>query len=73
MIDCSAPPAELRQRLLAREQRGRDASEAGIQVMERQLEADQPPGDAELPCLMTAESGEGADTLWRRLRRLVDG
>src|SRR5690606_30957624 len=38
IIDCQASPATLRERLLQRQTRADDASEAGIDVLQRQLE-----------------------------------
>ena len=37
ILDCRASDAEIRRRLIRRQQLGRDASEAGIEVMESQL------------------------------------
>jgi aminoglycoside phosphotransferase family enzyme/predicted kinase len=71
IIDCSAPPEQLRQRLVAREKRGQDASEAGVRVMENQLTVDQPPADAELAYRVEADSGDDAASLWRRLQQIV--
>lgn len=71
IIDCSAPPTVLRQRLLAREREATDASEAGVRVMEAQLGVVQPPGGVELARRMAADSGEDAGPLWRRLRGLI--
>jgi aminoglycoside phosphotransferase family enzyme/predicted kinase len=71
IIDCSAPPDQLRQRLVAREQHAHDASEAGVRVMENQLAVDQPLAGAELAYRVAADSGEAADTLWRRLQQTV--
>jgi predicted kinase len=71
IVDCNAPPDQLRQRLTLREQRGQDASEAGVRVMENQLKVDQAPADAELAYLVAADSGEDQDLLWRRLQQRV--
>lgn len=49
IIDCQASPATLRQRLRLRQHRGDDASEAGIEVMKRQLESVEPFSADELP------------------------
>lgn len=72
IIDCEAPAAVLRQRLLAREQQAGDASEAGIRVMEKQLEINQAPGKDELAYRVAAHSDEDANTLWQRLRQLTE-
>ncbi|MDH5172580.1 MAG: ATP-binding protein, partial [Gammaproteobacteria bacterium] len=69
IIDCSAPPEQLRQRLTTRERDQRDASEAGVRVMENQLKVDQAPAGAELLYTVLADSSEDQDTLWRRLQQ----
>ena len=73
IIDCKAPPGRLRQRLLEREQHGRDASEAGVRVMESQLAVDQPLAGVELAHRMEADSAEDAQLLWQRLQQLAAG
>jgi hypothetical protein len=70
IIDCLARPDLLRERLLERERLGRDASEAGVAVMEKQLEADQPIAGEELPHRLPAESGEDGEALLARCRTL---
>ncbi len=42
IIDCQAPESELRKRIAARKDKQRDASEAGIEVLENQLRDYQP-------------------------------
>ena len=69
IIDCSAPPEQLRQRLTTRERDQRDASEAGVRVMENQLKVYQAPAGAELLYTVLADSAEDQDTLWRRLQQ----
>ncbi len=71
IIDCKAPPEQLRARLALRERAARDASEAGVRVMESQLRVDEPLGDAELAYAMAADSGEDQDTLWARLQLIA--
>jgi predicted kinase len=73
IIECRAPNEVLRQRLAKREKQGRDASEAGVRVMENQLAVDQPPAGDELPFTMAADSGEDAPVLWQRLRAQCAG
>ncbi|MEE4143639.1 MAG: AAA family ATPase [Halieaceae bacterium] len=69
IIDCSgAPRARLRDRLEQREREGVDASEAGVTVMEDQLEVDQALADVELAHRMAVDSGESADVLWQHLQ-----
>jgi aminoglycoside phosphotransferase family enzyme/predicted kinase len=47
ILDCAASPAELRRRVAARERAGRDASEAGLAVLEHQLRTHEPLDRAE--------------------------
>jgi len=42
VLDCRAPEAALRERVAAREREGRDASEAGLAVLEHQIAAAEP-------------------------------
>ncbi len=58
IVGCEASPDELRRRILEREQRGADPSEAGLQVLERQLRTVEPLGDDERACLLAADAGE---------------
>lgn len=69
IIDCTAPPAQLRARLLERERQGQDASEADVAVMQRQLGMDQPLSPDELACRLPADSSEDATLLWQRLQQ----
>jgi predicted kinase len=71
IIDCKAPPQQLRERLALRERAAQDASEAGVRVMESQLQLDEPLGDAELTRAMAADSGEDQDALWSRLQLIA--
>jgi len=72
IIDCTASPDELRQRLLTREKEAQDASEAGVRVMESQQEVDQPPAGDELLHRMEAHSDQDASTLWRQLQSVCN-
>ena len=69
IIDCVAEPDQLRERLLARERRGRDASEAGVAVMEAQRAALEPVVGEELAHRLRVSSGEAADVMWERFRQ----
>jgi uncharacterized protein len=71
IIDCRAEPAQLRQRLIARERAKQDASEAGVAVMESQLQVDQPLTDQELNCRLSVHSSEDAQVLWQGLQDLL--
>lgn len=57
LLDCTADPDTLRARVAARRARGDDAAEAGIEVLERQLQFDEPPTIDENP-LKTADDGD---------------
>jgi uncharacterized protein len=48
MIFCHAEPAILRQRIQSRNAAGTDPSEAGLEVLDKQLQSFEPPGDEEL-------------------------
>lgn len=48
IVSCTAPDAELRTRILAREQSRADASEAGLEVLARQRDASEPASRDEL-------------------------
>ena len=62
LLDCSADPDTLRERVAARRARGDDAAEADVAVLERQLCYDEPPGVDEQP-LRTSSDG---DLKWLR-------
>jgi predicted kinase len=47
ILDCTAPPDELRRRILSRTRKGRDASEADLAVLEQQLRTAEPLDRAE--------------------------
>ena len=47
ILDCTAPAAELRRRIVARDKAGRDASEASLAVLEQQLARHDPLDGAE--------------------------
>ncbi|MFO1422579.1 MAG: AAA family ATPase [Candidatus Competibacteraceae bacterium] len=49
LLDCVADPDTLRARVAARRARGDDAAEADVEVLERQLQYDEPPGADENP------------------------
>jgi len=48
IVSCTAPDAELRARILAREQARSDASEAGLEVLARQRDSSEPASRDEL-------------------------
>ena len=71
ILDCAAPPDELRRRIMARARKGRDASEADLGVLERQLVTAEPLDRAErrhVVAVDTKRSIRYAD-LASRLRR----
>ena len=57
LLDCTADPTLLRERVAARRQRGDDAAEADVEVLERQLQYDEPPAADENP-LQTHGDGD---------------
>jgi aminoglycoside phosphotransferase family enzyme/predicted kinase len=69
ILDCIADPDEIRRRLAAREEEGQDVSEAGIHVMEQQLEHLEPLMGAELASRVAVDSSRAADELWEALTR----
>lgn len=56
ILDCTASPAELRRRVRARRQRGRDASEADLAVLEHQLATQEPLDPAERRSAVTVDT-----------------
>jgi len=68
IVDCIAPPEQLRQRLVERERHKQDASEADVAVMEQQLGVDEALAGEELACRLEADSSEDADALWQRFQ-----
>jgi hypothetical protein len=73
IIDCIAPPEQLRQRLVERERHKQDASEAGVAVMEQQLDVDQALTGEELGYRLEADSSEDNATLWQRFQNQCFG
>jgi hypothetical protein len=73
IIDCIAPPEQLRQRLVERERHKQDASEAGVAVMEQQLDVDQALSGEELDCRLEVDSSEDANVLWQRFQHQCFG
>ena len=59
---CTAAPAVLRARVAARERDGRDASEAGLAVLERQLATSEPLAQDEAGHTMNIDAARGAGT-----------
>ncbi|HWN37562.1 MAG TPA: AAA family ATPase [Gammaproteobacteria bacterium] len=56
ILDCTASPAELRRRIVARSAKGRDASEADLAVLERQLSLAEPFDRAERRHAVTVDT-----------------
>ena len=57
ILDCTASAAELRRRVVAREQAGRDASEATLAVLEQQLRTHEPLDPAERRSSVAVDTG----------------
>jgi aminoglycoside phosphotransferase family enzyme/predicted kinase len=70
IIDCRVGETELRRRLTERERRGRDASDAGVAVMESQLSELEPLTGIERACAITNPASEDSTALWREVQRL---
>jgi aminoglycoside phosphotransferase family enzyme/predicted kinase len=75
ILDCRAPAGELRQRLVAREHRGGDASEATLEVLAGQREGAEAFDDGERRCALDADTGGRSDALvaaleWRIAERV---
>jgi aminoglycoside phosphotransferase family enzyme/predicted kinase len=68
ILDCVAPSGEVQRRLQEREQRGNDASEAGVRVMLSQQANAQPLTAREQRYQVQASSTASAGELWRRLQ-----
>jgi aminoglycoside phosphotransferase family enzyme/predicted kinase len=74
IVACSAPESALLERVIAREQAGRDASDAGASVLRQQLQRDTQIGDEppdEIVRVDTATEASTAAGLRRVLDRLV--
>jgi aminoglycoside phosphotransferase family enzyme/predicted kinase len=61
IVHCVAEPALLRQRLERRQAAGRDASDAGLAVLEWQLRSFQPPRPGELARVVSCTPEDSAD------------
>lgn len=61
ILACEAPEADLRQRLTLRQAEGRDASEAGVAVMEQQRQILEPLTQAELALTTTVDTTQPID------------
>lgn len=57
IVSCRAPAAELRARVAARERAARDASEAGLAVLEHQLATEEPLDEGELAHAVLVDAG----------------
>lgn len=58
IVSCTAPPEELRRRLARREAGGRDASDAGVAVLENQMLTGEPLDESELSRVVCIDTGE---------------
>jgi predicted kinase len=71
ILYCTAPLEVLRERLAQREKEGRDASEAGVAVMQDQLSALEPLSEDELALSLEVDSSTTSEDLWRRFQALL--
>jgi uncharacterized protein len=71
ILDCAAPPSELRRRVAARGRARRDASEADVAVLEHQLRTHEPLDGMERRAAVTVDTSRPIDYagLAARLRR----
>ena len=73
IVDCRAEPALLRQRIVARQASGSDASEADVDVLERLVGADEPLDADELAHALVVDAGAAEPVAllgarWRAMR-----
>jgi uncharacterized protein len=71
-ISCTAPDAELRARIVAREQAGTDASEAGLAVLARQRDAAEPASREEVRDTVTVDTSLPRERWDAPLRKLAE-
>jgi aminoglycoside phosphotransferase family enzyme/predicted kinase len=71
IVSCSAPESELRRRVQNRLAANKDASEAGMTVLERQLAVQEPLQEDERACLTILDTTD-AGALERTLERTLD-
>ncbi len=57
ILHCSVPAETLRERIVARAEKGGDASEANLEILERQLQTQEPLSEEEKRYSMTMDSG----------------
>jgi len=70
LVACAAPEEALRERVARREREGRDASEAGLAILERQLASIEPLAADELDSAVIADAqrlGDILDSVGKRL------
>jgi uncharacterized protein len=69
IIDCMAAPEILRQRLVERERLARDASEADLYIMEKQLATAEALSHEEQAYRFEVKSTDEAELLWQRIKQ----
>jgi predicted kinase len=69
IIDCMAAPEILRQRLVERERLARDASEADLYIMEKQLATAEALSHEEQAYRLEVKSTDEAELLWQRIKQ----
>ena len=69
IVDCMATPEQLRQRLMERERRAQDASEADVAVMEQQRDNDEALTQQEQAHCLETTSSEDVTRFWRRFMK----
>lgn len=74
IVSCQADKKTLIQRVVSRDQKGKDASEADVAVMENQLQNQEPLAEDELPFVVTVDTEKGIDPVQLKsaLEKIVD-
>ena len=73
IIDCVAPPEELRRRLIQREHLARDASEADVLILEKQLANAEALSHEEQAYRLEVDLADDTALLWQRLQQQCFG
>ena len=71
MVSCAAQEATLRERVVKRDSEGKDASEAGLAVLERQLATQDPLGKDESQLAIVFNQEEGGELPGKALQELA--
>jgi hypothetical protein len=72
IASCEAPENTLRERVATREKAARDASEAGVAVLDNQLATSEPLGESELPCAVRVETQKGDEAAGAAIAEITE-